>query len=269
MTRILLPGILAMAVDRRGLEHPCAVSARRLADLGRLDLSLRLSGHRPDQPAAGRRPPRAAWCWRALSSALICSLHRHADHGRIRPAGDPARRARVGHRLPGRRSCWTSTIFDRLRSARVVAGAADLHPRRAPSLDTAIFFTIAFSAALGVLEPAMTCPGPPSRCRCWALARWCRSGCRWPLADWCVKLALALVALVALPLIIARNERKGCVKCFDKHKICVTLTLIGNHLKGGDPVSRVILERGVGTVRGGCFLEGSPLGDRPLIGLET
>ena len=48
------------------------------------------------------------------------------------------------------------------------------------TLDTALFFSIAFSARWCFLEPAMTCPGPAKSCRCWGSGRKCRSGCRWP-----------------------------------------------------------------------------------------
>ena len=57
----------------------------------------------------------------------------------------------------------------------------------------------------------------------------------------------------AIPSDCQKIERTDCVKEFDSHKICVTLPLSATHLKGGDPVSRVILERRVGTVMGGVF----------------
>ena len=36
---------------------------------------------------------------------------------------------------------------------------------------------------------------------------------------------------------------------FDRHKIYANLQVIGNVMKGGGPVSRAILEKGVRTVR--------------------
>jgi hypothetical protein len=50
-----------------------------------------------------------------------------------------------------------------------------------------------------------------------------------------------------------KKRIKSGVKTFDKHKICVTILISATILKGGDPVSRVILESGVGTVMGGVF----------------
>jgi hypothetical protein len=61
--------------------------------------------------------------------------------------------------------------------------------------------------------------------------------------------------MCAFAVSVGRGEIsiKSCVKTFDKHKICVTLPLSATILKGGDPVSRVMLESGVGTVMGGVF----------------
>jgi len=95
------------------------------------------------------------------------------------------------------------SIFDRLRKgawwraplASTLVGS---------SVDTAIFFTVAFSGALGFLEPAndvswagemlpMLGAGP-------VVPLWASLA----LADWGVKLSLALVALVPFRMIVAR-----------------------------------------------------------------
>ena len=101
------PGVIAMAVIVVASNILVQYPLGRLPDLGGADLSLRLSGHRPDQPPAGprRRPPRGAG---GLCDRDRLFLHRHADHGRVRPAGHLAHRPWLGHRVPVRRSFWTS-----------------------------------------------------------------------------------------------------------------------------------------------------------------
>ncbi|MCD1617186.1 queuosine precursor transporter [Salipiger marinus] len=99
-------------------------------------------------------------------------------------------------------------IFDRLRTGRWW---------RAPlastlvgsSLDTAIFFTVAFSGALSFLEPgndvswaAEALPllgvGP-------MVPLWVSLG----MADWLVKLSLALIALLPFRLIVSKAQSRG------------------------------------------------------------
>ncbi len=77
---------------------------------------------------------------------------RHADHGRIRAAGD------LAHRLGSGIAFLTAQlldvgIFSALRAWRLVERAAGLDTGRQSSVDTALFFTIAFSASLAFLEP--------------------------------------------------------------------------------------------------------------------
>ena len=121
------------------------------------------------------------------------------------------------------------------------------------TIDTALFFTIAFAGSLSFLEPsndvawageigALLGMGP-------AVPFWVSLA----VADWCVKFAIAVLGLLPFRLIVAQKDRRDCVKPFDKHKICVTIPLSATILKGGDPVSRVILESGVGTVGGMVF----------------
>jgi uncharacterized integral membrane protein (TIGR00697 family) len=138
-------------------------------------------------------------------------------------------------------------VFNRFRNG-LWWKAPLISPVISSTLDTAIFFTFAFSAALTFLEPGndvswATAPSPllgigPEAPFWVSLA----------LGDWMVKLLLAVFALMPFRLAIRQTCRTGSVNCFDKHKICVTLPLSATILKGGDPVSRVILERGVGTV---------------------
>ncbi len=94
-------------------------------------------------------------------------------------------------------------IFDRLRGG--VWWRAPLASTLVGStLDTVLFFTIAFSAGLTFLEPAndvswaneslpLLGAGP-------VLPLWISLG----LADWCVKIGIALVALVPFRLIVGR-----------------------------------------------------------------
>ncbi len=95
------------------------------------------------------------------------------------------------------------TVFDRLRQ-RQWWKAPLVSTLVGSSVDTAIFFTIAFSAALAVIEPGndvswaneavpLLGQGP-------VLPLWISMA----LADWLVKLTLALVALVPFRLIIGR-----------------------------------------------------------------
>ena len=77
------------------------------------------------------------------------------------------------------------------------------------SLDTAIFFTVAFSGALSFLEPgndvswaAEALPllgvGP-------MVPLWVSLG----MADWLVKLSLALIALLPFRLIVSKAQSRG------------------------------------------------------------
>ena len=99
-------------------------------------------------------------------------------------------------------------IFDRLRTGRWW---------RAPlastlvgsSLDTAIFFTVAFSGALSFLEPgndvswaaeALPLLGVGPMVPLWVSLR---------MADWLVKLSLALIALLPFRLIVSKAQSRG------------------------------------------------------------
>ena len=98
-------------------------------------------------------------------------------------------------------------VFNRLR-AGVWWRAPLVSTLVSSTVDTAIFFSVAFSAALVVLEPSndvswATAPGPllglgPDAPFWVSLA----------IADWLMKLLLALVALLPFRLIIARGMAK-------------------------------------------------------------
>ena len=94
-------------------------------------------------------------------------------------------------------------IFDRLRAGRWWR-APLVSTLVGSTVDTAIFFTVAFSASLAVLEPGndvawanealpLLGAGP-------AVPLWVSLA----VADWMVKLSLALIALVPFRLIVAR-----------------------------------------------------------------
>ncbi len=99
-------------------------------------------------------------------------------------------------------------VFDRLR-ARVWWAAPLASTLIGSSVDTALFFTIAFSGALAGLEPgndvswaneALPLLGAGPVVPLWVSLA---------VADWMVKLALALVALVPFRVIVGRALTRG------------------------------------------------------------
>lgn len=95
------------------------------------------------------------------------------------------------------------SIFDRMRSG-VWWKAPLVSTLISSSIDTAIFFTVAFSAALTFLEPAndVTWAAGPG-----ALLGMGPTAPFWvsmAVADWLVKLAIALLALVPFRIILGR-----------------------------------------------------------------
>ena len=141
----------------------------QLAHLGRLHLPARLSGHRRDEPRLRPAGRRARWCSRASSWASLCSLIGSQimlqGDGYTYAAGEPARRGRLGHRLPdraaarcrhfqracARRSWWLPPL------ASTLVGSA---------VDTALFFSIAFAASITLFGPEAErrSAGPGRRC---------------------------------------------------------------------------------------------------------
>ena len=94
-------------------------------------------------------------------------------------------------------------VFDRLRSGRWWR-APQASTLIGSSIDTALFFTIAFAAQLSFLEPggdvAWANEAVPLLGAGPVLPLWISLA----VADWCVKLAISLVALVPFRLIVGR-----------------------------------------------------------------
>ncbi|PKP74048.1 MAG: hypothetical protein CVT84_10365 [Alphaproteobacteria bacterium HGW-Alphaproteobacteria-6] len=98
-------------------------------------------------------------------------------------------------------------IFDRLRRARwwraplvsTLVGA---------TLDTAIFFTIAFSAGLSMIAPGVDVAWANEALPVLGVGPVAPLWQSLALADWAVKLALALVALVPFRMIVSRLTEK-------------------------------------------------------------
>jgi uncharacterized integral membrane protein (TIGR00697 family) len=201
MTRIYLPGILAMAAivvaSNIGVQflfgqwltwgafsYPIAFLVT--------DVMNRVYG-----PAAARRI-----VWAGFATGVICSLigtQIMGDFGAL-----VTLRIAIGSGLAFLMAQLIDVaIFDRLRSgqwwraplASTLVGS---------SLDTAIFFTIAFSGALSFLEPlndvswageVLPLLGQGPNAPLWVSLA---------VADWLVKLSLALLALVPFRIIVRR-----------------------------------------------------------------
>ena len=165
MSRPLLLGVAAMAAIVIASNILVQFLRRRLADLGRLHLSVRLPGHRPDEPAARAGARRGGWCSRASSSgssAASSAARSRGRSGRWSACGWRSARATaflVGA-APRRRGLQPAA------RRQLVAGAVRLERSPAASLDTAIFFSIAFSAASPSSRRRSTSPGRTRRCRC-------------------------------------------------------------------------------------------------------
>ncbi len=199
--RSLIPGILAMAAivvaSNILVQHPLGI----YLTWGALtypfaflvtDLTNRLQG-----PAVARRVVLAGF-----AAGIVCSLIGTQIIGEFGPL--VTLRIAVGSGL----AFLTAQLLDVSVFNRLRAGAWWKAPLVSTlissSLDTAIFFSIAFSAALSFVEPGndvswATAPGPllgiGGDAPFWvSLAA----------ADWLVKLLLALVALVPFRLILAR-----------------------------------------------------------------
>jgi hypothetical protein len=114
-------------------------------------------------------------------------------------------------------------IFDRMRQAKWWQ-APVISSIIGSSVDTALFFTIAFSASLAFIEPAndvswagevlpMLGVGPEA-------PLWVSLA----VADWLVKTGHRAGRPDPLPDHHAQNDGTGCVKSFDNHEICGRLT---------------------------------------------
>ena len=98
------------------------------------------------------------------------------------------------------------------------------------TLDTAIFFLLAFAGALDVPGARrMTWPGRMTTLP--LLGPWTGSAPLWvslAVADWGVKLTAGYCGIVAFPLGGCPLARKRCMKPFDKPENCATISDIGN-----------------------------------------
>jgi hypothetical protein len=201
MTRKLMPGILAMAIivvasnilvqhlfgqwlTWGAFTYPFAFLVT--------DLTNRFYG-----VAAARRV-----VWAGFAVGVLCSLVGTQIMGEFGPLVT-LRVALASGTAFLAAQMLDVTLFDRLRTGAWWK-APLVSTLLSASLDTAIFFSIAFSATLSILEPANDVAwagellpllgiGPPA-------PLWISLAA----ADWLVKLALALVALVPFRLIVAR-----------------------------------------------------------------
>lgn len=205
MTRKLLPGILAMAIivvasnilvqhlfgqwlTWGAFTYPFAFLVT--------DLTNRFYG----APAARRV------VWAGFATGVVCSLVGTQITGEFGPLVT-LRVALASGTAFLAAQMLDVTVFDRMRTSAWWT-APLVSTLLGSSLDTALFFTIAFSATLSFIEPANDVS--------WAgaLLPLLGVGPAAPLwvslatADWLVKLALALAALVPFRLILARTNAK-------------------------------------------------------------
>lgn len=205
MTRSLIPGILAMAIivvasnilvqflfgqwlTWGAFTYPFAFLVT--------DLTNRLQG-----PAAARKVVVAGFV-----VGVLCSLVGTQIMGAFGPL--VTLRIALGSGLAFLVAQLMDVhVFNRLRAGRWWR-APLVSTLIGASLDTAIFFTVAFSAALGFLEPAndVTWAGAalPLLGAGPAVPLWVSLAA----ADWLVKLALAIVALVPFRVILSRVTAK-------------------------------------------------------------
>ncbi|MDW4550083.1 queuosine precursor transporter [Defluviimonas sp. D31] len=205
MTRSLIPGILAMAtivvasnilvqflfgqwLTWGAFTYPFAFLVT--------DLTNRLQG-----PAAARRVVAAGFV-----VGLVCSLVGTQIEGAFGPL--VTWRIALGSGLAFLTAQMADVgIFDRLRQGRWWR-APLVSTLVGSSLDTAIFFSVAFSGALGFLEPGNDVSWAGETLPLLGIGPDVPLWVSLAVADWLVKLALALVALVPFRLIIARLTEK-------------------------------------------------------------
>jgi queuosine precursor transporter len=205
MTRTLLPGILAMAaivvasnilvqhlfgqwLTWGAFTYPFAFLVT--------DLMNRLYG-----PAAARRV-----VWAGFATGVACSLIGTQIIGEFGPLVT-FRIALASGLAFLTAQMLDVAVFDRLRHgawwkaplASTLVGA---------SLDTAIFFTLAFSAALTFLEPGNDVSWAGEHLPLLGVGPLAPLWVSLGVADWLVKLLLALVALVPFRLIVTRLTAK-------------------------------------------------------------
>jgi len=206
MTIRFLPGILAMAAVVVASNILVQFLAGQWLTWGAFtypiaflitDVMNRIYG-----PAAARRV-----VWAGFATGVACSLIGTQIMGEFGPL--VTLRIAVGSGIAFLMAQMLDVaIFDRLR-----AGAWWRAPLASTlvgsSLDTALFFSIAFSGSLAWIEPANDVSWAGEALPLLGLGPVAPLWVSLAVADWGVKLALALTALVPFRLIVARMVARG------------------------------------------------------------
>ncbi|SNX69654.1 hypothetical protein SAMN05878503_104148 [Cereibacter ovatus] len=207
MTRSLIPGILAMAaivvasnilvqflfgqwLTWGAFTYPFAFLVT--------DLTNRLYG-----AVAARRVVLAGF-----ATGILCSLIGTQIMGEFGPL--VTWRIAIGSGLAFLAAQMLDvSLFDRLRGARRWWSAPLLSSLVGSSVDTAIFFSVAFSAGLVWIEPANDVGWANEILPLLGLGPAAPLWASLALADWSVKLLLALVALVPFRIIVRQLTAKA------------------------------------------------------------
>ena len=205
MKRSLLPGIVAMAIvvvasnilvqhlfgqwlTWGAFTYPFAFLVN--------DLTNRFQG-----PAAARRVVLAGF-----ATGVVCSLIGTQINGEFGPL--VTLRVALGSGAAFLAAQMLDVaLFDRMRNGTWWK-APLFSPLIGSTLDTAIFFTIAFSGALSFIEPASDVSWAGIPLPLLGVGPMVPLWISLATADWLVKLVIALVALVPFRLIIARISAK-------------------------------------------------------------
>ncbi len=198
---LLLPGVLAMAVIVTASNILVQFPLGGYLTWGALtypfaflvtDLVNRLQG-----PAAARRVVLAGF-----AVGVVCSFIGTRLMGEFGPL--VTLRIAIGSGLAFLAAQLLDvTVFNRLRVGAWWR-APLLSTLISSSVDTAIFFTVAFSAALVVLEPANDVSWATASTPVLGLGPQAPFWVSLALADWLVKLVLAIAALLPFRLMVAR-----------------------------------------------------------------
>jgi hypothetical protein len=205
MTRSLLPGILAMAaivvLSNILVQHlfgqwlTWGAFTYPLAFLVN-DLTNRLQG-----AAAARRV-----VWAGFATGVVCSLIGSQIQGEFGPL--VTFRVALGSGLAFLMAQMLDvTLFDRLRRSAWWK-APLISTLLGSTLDTALFFTVAFSAALVWLEPGNDVSWAGEALPILGVGPVAPLWMSLAVADWLVKLVIAVVALLPFRLMIARLATK-------------------------------------------------------------
>jgi uncharacterized integral membrane protein (TIGR00697 family) len=205
MTRSLVPGILAMAaivvLSNILVQHlfgqwlTWGAFTYPLAFLVN-DLTNRLQG-----AAAARRV-----VWTGFATGVVCSLIGSQMQGEFGPL--VTFRVALGSGLAFLMAQMLDvTLFDRLRRSAWWK-APLISTLLGSTLDTALFFTVAFSAALVWLEPANDVSWAGEALPILGVGPVAPLWISLAVADWLVKLVIAVVALLPFRLMIARLATK-------------------------------------------------------------